>query len=163
MRAFVLDRYGPPEVLRVDDVERPVPQADEVLVCVRASTVTRGDVMRMRSREYAFTRVFSGIRRPRRTSVGSEFAGVVEEVGPAVAELRAGDEVFGVADGANAEYVAVREGGVIAPKPTRLTWEAGAYRPAIDRTYPLDEIVEAARFVETGQKSGNVVLRVGAD
>jgi NADPH:quinone reductase-like Zn-dependent oxidoreductase len=129
MRAVVHDRYGPPEVLRVADVERPVPAEDEVLVRVHASTVTRGDAMGVRSAEYRFTRVFTGIRRPRRTSSGTEFAGVVEEVGAAVTELRAGDEVFGVAPGANAEYVTVRESGVIARKPTGLTHEEAAAVP----------------------------------
>jgi NADPH:quinone reductase-like Zn-dependent oxidoreductase len=116
-------------VLRVADVERPVPAEDEVLVRVHASTVTRGDAMGVRSAEYRFTRVFTGIRRPRRTSSGTEFAGVVEEVGAAVTELRAGDEVFGVAPGANAEYVTVRESGVIARKPTGLTHEEAAAVP----------------------------------
>ncbi len=129
MRAVVHDRYGPPEVLRVADVERPVPKEDEVLVSVHASTVTRGDAMGVRSAEYRFTRVFTGIRRPRRTTIGTEFAGVVEEVGAAVTEFRVGDEVFGVEDGANAEYVAVRESGVIAPKPTGLTFEEAAAVP----------------------------------
>jgi NADPH:quinone reductase-like Zn-dependent oxidoreductase len=129
VRAVVLDRYGPPEVLRVDEVERPVPGEDEVLVRVHASTVTRADVMRMRSRQYAFTRTFTGIRRPRRTSAGTEFAGVVEEAGAGVTEFRAGDEVFGVADGANAESLAVREGAVIAPKPASLTFEQAAAVP----------------------------------
>ena len=129
MRAVVHDRYGPPEVLRVADVERPVPAEDEVLVRVHASTVTRGDAMGVRSAEYRFTRVFTGIRRPRRTSSGTEFAGVVEEAGAAVTELRAGDEVFGVARGANAEYVTVRERGVIAQKPARLTHEEAAAVP----------------------------------
>ena len=129
MRAVVHDRYGPPEVLRVADVERPVPEEDEVLVRVHASTVTRGDAMGVRSEDYRFTRVFTGIRRPRRTSIGTEFAGRVEEVGPAVTEFRVGDEVFGVQDGANAEYVAVRESGVIARKPTGLTFEEAAAVP----------------------------------
>ena len=129
MRAVVHDRYGPPEVLRVDDVERPVPKDDEVLVRVHASTVTRGDAMGVRSEDYKFTRVFMGIRRPRRTSMGTEFAGRVEEAGPAVTELRIGDEVFGVAQGANAEYVIVRETGVIAGKPTGLTFEEAAAVP----------------------------------
>ena len=129
MRAVVHDRYGPPEVLRVADVERPVPQEDEVLVKVHASTVTRGDAMGVRSEDYRFTRVFTGIRRPRRTSIGTEFAGYVEEVGPAVTEFRVGDEVFGVKDGANAEYVAVRESGVIARKPAALTFEEAAAVP----------------------------------
>ena len=99
MRAVVHDRYGPPEVLRVAEVERPVPKEDEVLVRVHASTVTRGDAMGVRSADYRFTRVFTGIRRPRRTSHGTEFAGRVEEVGAAVMEFRVGDEVFGIKGG----------------------------------------------------------------
>ena len=129
MRAVVHDRYGPPEVLRVDEVERPVPKDDEVLVRVHASTVTRGDAMGVRSREYRFTRLFTGIRRPRRTSLGTELAGCVEEVGAAVTEFRVGDEVFGATNGANAEYVAVRETGAIAQKPTGLTFEEAAAVP----------------------------------
>jgi NADPH:quinone reductase-like Zn-dependent oxidoreductase len=116
-------------VLRVADVERPVPREDEVLVRVHASTVTRGEAMGVRSREYRFTRVFTGIRRPRKTFFGSEFAGRVEEVGAAVTELRPGDEVFGFQGGALAEYVAVRESGVVAPKPETLTFEEAAAVP----------------------------------
>src|SRR5829696_1250006 len=129
MRAVVHDRYGPPEVLRVAEVERPVPKDDEVLVRVHASTVTRGDAMGVRSEDYRFTRLFTGIRRPRRTMFGSELAGSVEEVGAAVTEFRAGDEVFGFEAGSNAEYVAVRESGVIAQKPTGLTFEEAAAVP----------------------------------
>jgi NADPH:quinone reductase-like Zn-dependent oxidoreductase len=129
MRAVIHDRYGPPEVLRVADVERPEPKEDEVLVRVHASTVTRGDAMGVRSVEYRFTRLFNGIRRPRRTSFGSEFAGRVEAVGAAVTEFRAGDEVFGIKGGATAEYVAVRESGAIAPKPTGLSYEEAAAVP----------------------------------
>ncbi len=129
MRAVVHDRYGPPDVLRVGDVERPVPADDDVLVRVHASTVTRGDAMGVRSEEYRFARVFTGIRRPRRTGFGSEFAGRVEEVGSAVTELRVGDDVFGVQAGAGAEYVTVRESGVVAPKPDGLTYEDAAAIP----------------------------------
>jgi NADPH:quinone reductase-like Zn-dependent oxidoreductase len=129
MRAVVHDRYGPPEVLRVAEVERPVPKEGEVLVKVHASTVTRGDAMGVRGVEYRFTRVFTGIRRPRRTTFGTEFAGVVEGVGSAVTESRIGDEVFGVEAGANAEYVAVRESGAIAQKPKGLTYAEAAAVP----------------------------------
>ncbi len=87
MRAVVHDRYGPPEVLRVADVARPEPEHDEVLVRVHATTVTRGDAMGVRSTDYRFARVFTGIRRPRQTSIGTEFAGRVEEVGPAVTSI----------------------------------------------------------------------------
>jgi NADPH:quinone reductase-like Zn-dependent oxidoreductase len=129
MRAVVHDRYGPPEVLRVDDVERPVQKEDEVLVRVHASTVTRGDAMGVRSDQYRFTRVFTGVRRPRRTIFGTEFAGRVEAVGAVVSEFAVGDGVFGIQGGASAEYVAVPESGVIATKPAGLTYEEAASIP----------------------------------
>jgi NADPH:quinone reductase-like Zn-dependent oxidoreductase len=128
MRAALHERYGPPEVLRVADVERPVAEEDEVLVRVEASTVTRSDTD-LRSVEYPFARAFTGMRRPKRTIAGTEFAGVVEKTGAAVTELAAGDEVFGFQGGANAEYVAVRETGVIARKPERLSWAEAAAVP----------------------------------
>jgi NADPH:quinone reductase-like Zn-dependent oxidoreductase len=128
MRAVVHDRYGPPEVLRVAEVERPVPKEGEVLVKVHATTVTRSDTG-LRSAEYPFTRLITGIRRPKRIIGGTEFSGVVEDVGAAVTEFEAGDEVFGVKGGASAEYVAVGESGVIAPKPTRLSYEEAAAIP----------------------------------
>jgi NADPH:quinone reductase-like Zn-dependent oxidoreductase len=126
MRAVVHDRYGPPEVLRVTDVARPVPKEDEVLVGVHASTVTRSDTG-LRSLEYPFSRFLTGVRRPRRTTAGTEFAGRVVEAGGGVRELRVGDDVFGIAwTGTNAEYVAVPETGVIAAKPSALTFEQAA-------------------------------------
>jgi len=129
VRAVVHDRYGPPEVLRVAEVERPLPEDGDVLVRVVASTVTRGDAMGVRSREYLFTRLFTGVRRPRRTGFGTEFAGTVEEVGAAVSGLGPGDEVFGTAPEATAEYVAVDESGVIVEKPPALTFEEAAAIP----------------------------------
>jgi NADPH:quinone reductase-like Zn-dependent oxidoreductase len=129
MRAVIQDRYGPPEVLRVADVERPEPNEDEVLVRVHASTVTRGDAMGVRHEEYKLIRVLTGIRRPRRTRCGTEFAGQVEAVGPAVTAFRVGDDVFGVKAGSNAEYVAVRESGPIAHKPHGLQDEEATAVP----------------------------------
>jgi NADPH:quinone reductase-like Zn-dependent oxidoreductase len=128
MKAVVHDQYGPPEVLRIAEVERPAPKEDEVLVKVHASTVTRSDV-ELRNLAYPFVRVFTGIRRPKRTISGMEFAGVVDEAGAAVTELGVGDEVFGIQGGANAEYVAVAEGGVITGKPEALTFEDAAAVP----------------------------------
>ncbi len=96
MRAVIHDRYGPPEVLGVGEAAMPVPKADEVLVQVHASTVTRGDAMRVRSAEYRFSRLFTGIRRPRQTVAGTEFAGRIEDIGAAVTRFHPGDEVFGV-------------------------------------------------------------------
>jgi NADPH:quinone reductase-like Zn-dependent oxidoreductase len=128
MRAVVQDRYGPPEVLRLAEVEPPVPKDDEVLVKVHASTVTRTDTG-LRGAEYPFTRLITGIRRPKRTIPGMEFAGRVEDVGAAVTDFRIGDEVFGIEGGAHAEYVAVPESGVIAQKPTGLMLEEAAAVP----------------------------------
>ena len=116
-------------MLRVGEVEGPAPKADEVLIRVHASTVTRGDALGVRSVEYRFSRVFTGIRRPRRTIGGSEFAGRVEEVGATVTEFQVGDEVFGIEGDANAEYVAARESGAIAQKPPGLTYEEAAAVP----------------------------------
>ena len=125
MRAVVHDRYGPPEVLRIADVEQPVPKDDEVLVRVHASSVTRSDCG-LRGSEYFFARAFTGLRRPKRTVAGMEFAGVVEEIGAAVTQFAVGDEILGIKGGANAEYLCVRESGVIARKPLRLSFEEAA-------------------------------------
>lgn len=129
MRAVIHDRYGAPDVLRVGETARPVPRSEEVLVKVLASTVTRADAMGVRAKEYRFTRVFTGIRRPRRTNMGTEFAGIVAEVGAGVTGFRVGDEVFGVQRGALAEYVAVKEADPIAHKPAGLTFEQAAALP----------------------------------
>jgi NADPH:quinone reductase-like Zn-dependent oxidoreductase len=130
MRAVVQDGYGPAEeVLHLAEVDPPVPKPDEVLVRVHASTVTRGDAMGVRHVDYRFVRLFTGIRRPRRPTCGSEFAGRVSEVGAAVTEFQVGDDVFGVKGGANAEYVAVGESGAIAQKPEGLTYEEAAAIP----------------------------------
>jgi len=125
MRAVVHDRYGPPDVLRLEEVERPVPNDDEILVKVHATTVTRGDCG-LRGSEYFFPRVFTGLLRPKRRIAGMELAGVVEAVGTAVSEFEVGDEVFGIRGGANAEYICVREGGVVAHKPAGLSFEEAA-------------------------------------
>jgi NADPH:quinone reductase-like Zn-dependent oxidoreductase len=125
MRAVVHDRYGPPEVLRLAEVERPGPKDDEVLVKVHASTVTRTDIG-FRSSEYFFTRAFTGLLRPKRKIPGLELAGVVEAVGAAVTQFQVGDEVFGIKGGANAEYICVHENGVLAYKPAGLTFEEAA-------------------------------------
>jgi NADPH:quinone reductase-like Zn-dependent oxidoreductase len=125
MRAVLHERYGTPDVLRVGEVERPAPQQNEVLVRVRASSVTRSDCG-LRNSEYWFARAFTGVRRPKRIVAGMEFAGVVEEVGSAVTSFAAGDEVFGIKGGSNAEYVCVKEDGAIARKPARLSFEEAA-------------------------------------
>jgi NADPH:quinone reductase-like Zn-dependent oxidoreductase len=119
------DRYGPPEVLRLADVVRPMPKGDEVLVRVHATTATRSDCGR-RSAEYFISRFFTGMFRPKRGTIGIEFAGEVESAGEAVTEFAAGERVFGITEGANAEYVCAREAGAIARIPDGLTFQEAA-------------------------------------
>src|SRR5919198_5452939 len=95
MKAVVHDRYGPPEVLRVEEVERPLPGGDEILVRVHATTVNRTDCHRRRADPFLW-RLLLGLRRPKQRVLGMEFAGVVEAVGSAVDAFAAGDEVFGL-------------------------------------------------------------------
>ena len=125
MRAVVYERYGPPDVLRLEDVERPVPEDDEVLVKIHATTVNRSDCG-WRVAEPFMTRFFTGLLRPKRKILGSELAGEVEAVGAAVSEFEVGDEVFGLRWGAHAEYVCVRETGALAHKPAGMTFEEAA-------------------------------------
>ncbi len=126
MRAVVHDRYGPPEVLRVEDVERPVPADDEILVRIHATTVNRTDCG-LRSAEYFVSRFITGLRRPKRKILGMELAGEVEAVGAAVTEFAVGDEVFGVKGyGAHAEYVCLSETAPLAHKPAGISFEEAA-------------------------------------
>jgi NADPH:quinone reductase-like Zn-dependent oxidoreductase len=126
MRAVVHDRYGPPEVLRLEEVERPVPKDDEVLVKVHATTVNRSDCG-WRSAKPFITRYFTGLRRPKRRILGSELAGEVETVGKAVTEFEVGDRVFGVNYfGAHAEFVCLPEDRPLAQMPTGMSFEEAA-------------------------------------
>jgi NADPH:quinone reductase-like Zn-dependent oxidoreductase len=126
VRAVVFDGYGPPEVLRLEDVEPPSPKEDEVLVRVHATTVTRSDCG-WRSAKPFFSRFFTGLRRPKRRTLGMEFAGEVEAVGSAVTEFAVGDEVFGVRGfGAHAELMCVPAEAGIAHKPAGMSFEEAA-------------------------------------
>ena len=126
MRAVVYDRYGPPDVLRLEKVERPVPADDEVLVRIHATTVTRTDAG-LRSAEIFISRFVTGLRRPKRRILGMELAGEVEAVGAAVTEFEVGDHVFGVTGwGAHAEFVRVSESGTLAHKPAGMSFEEAA-------------------------------------
>lgn len=135
MRAVVYDRYGPPEVLRVEDVEQPVPKADEVLVKVRATTVNRLDFHTMEANRrgglaiYWISRMVFGVRRPRHRILGTEFAGEVVGIGSAVREFAVGDRVYGITGlgfGTHAEFVCVGESSRIARMPGGMTYEEAA-------------------------------------
>jgi NADPH:quinone reductase-like Zn-dependent oxidoreductase len=126
MRAVVHDRYGPPEVLRLEEVPRPVPADDQVLVRIHATTVNRTDAG-LRSAELPISRAVTGLLRPRQRILGTEFAGEVVEVGKAVSEFSVGDRVFGASgSGAHAEYLAMRETGPIAHIPAGIGFDEAA-------------------------------------
>ena len=139
MRAVVYDRYGPPDVLRLEDVERPIPKDDQVLVKVHATTVNRSDVHTREANRKSglamtlLSRSISGLRRPRQRILGSEFAGEVIAVGSAVTEFAVGDRVFGSTGfrfGAHAEFMCIRESARIAHMPAGMSFEDAA--PACD-------------------------------
>jgi NADPH:quinone reductase-like Zn-dependent oxidoreductase len=135
VRAVVYDHYGPPDVVRLAEVERPVPREDEVLVRVRASTVNRVDCHTREANRSSgrfvelISRAVSGLRRPRQPILGTEFAGEVEAAGSAVTEFAAGDRVFGNTGfrfGAHAEFLCLRESSRIAPMPAGAGFEEAA-------------------------------------
>lgn len=259
MKAAVYEQYGPPETVKVIDINKPKPDRDEVLIKVITSTVNRTDCS-FRSAEYFISRFFSGLFRPKYKVLGSEFAGIIEETGSEVSEFKIGDRVlvygatgaigsaavqllkhFGthvtaVVNTKNVELIrstgvdevidyqkedftksegkftfifdAVGKSSFDACKPlltkkgiyisTELgknsenIWyaimglfssgkkvvfslptinkedviflgtlvEKGDFKPIIDREYNLDDIVEAYRYVETGQKTGNVLVNI---
>jgi len=132
MKAIVQDRYGPPDVLRLDDIDKPVPGSGEVLVRVRAATVNARDWHLMRGDPYV-ARLTLGISKPKRRVRGTDFAGTVEAVGPNVRWFGVGDEVYGEVHGAFAEYVCAPS-GVVASKPAGLTFEQAAAVPLAANT-----------------------------
>jgi len=129
MKAVVCDRYGPPDILRITEVPRPVPGPDEVLIKIRATTVNRSDCAFRAGIPRPYARLFTGLRRPRHQILGSELSGEVEAIGPAVAGFKPGDAVFGIKAwtfGAHAEYVCMREGASLAHKPAGASFEEAA-------------------------------------
>jgi NADPH:quinone reductase-like Zn-dependent oxidoreductase len=126
VKAVVYQRYGSPDVLELRDIPTPTPKANQILVKVRATTVNRTDCA-MRKAEPIVWRAYLGLTRPRNPILGSEFAGDIEAVGPEVTTVTVGDQIFGLSGfGANAEYLCVREGGSVAPKPPAMTYEEAA-------------------------------------
>ncbi len=150
-------RYGPPEVVQIHDVPIPTTKDNELLVRVHATTVNRTDCGYRRAKPFIL-RAFTGLTKPRRTVLGTEFAGVVSAVGGRVTSFQVGDRVFGYCEGrfgAHAEYMAIAENGLLATIPSEMSFEAAA--PATEGSHYALAFLRTARV-----RSGQDVLVYGA-
>ncbi len=148
MKAIVRHGYGPPDVLRCEDVEKPGAGNDEVLIRVRAASLNPLDWHYMRGSPY-IVRAMTGLREPKVPRLGADLAGQVEAVGRSVTRFKPGDEVYGAGAGAFAEYACARENRV-APKPSNLSFEQAAAVPVAGCT-ALQALREKGR-IQPGQK-----------
>src|SRR5438132_2573056 len=127
MKAIRYCEYGSPDdVLKIEHVEKPVPNDNQILVRVRAVSLRFFDGGML---EGGIGRLIFGLRKPKNTCPGSDFSGTVEAVGRNVTEFTPGDEVFGVRAGALAEYICVRQAGAVVSKPINVTFEQAASLP----------------------------------
>ncbi len=162
MQAFVCRRYGGPDVVELADVPKPVPRDNEVLVRIRATTVTSGD-WRVRTLCVPtglglVARLGLGFARPRQPILGTELAGTIESVGKDVTRFRVGDEVFGFPGGTmgcHAQYRAMPENGGLARKPANLSYEEAA-------SLPFGASTSLHFLRKAGIGPGDKVLVVGA-
>ena len=151
MKASINTKYGPPEVVKIMEVDKPIPKDNEALIKVHATTVNRTDCG-FRSAEYFISRFYSGLFKPRNKILGNEFAGEIEAIGKEVTLFKTGNKVFGYNDtrfGAHAEYMIMAEDQPIATMPGNLTYEEAA--PITEGAHYALCDIRAAK-VKSGQK-----------
>ena len=126
MKAIIYSQYGPPDVLELKEIDKPIPGDNEILVKVRAATVNRTDCANLRAKPSFIMRPMLGLFKPKNPILGTEFAGDIEAVGQAVTSLKVGDKVFGFDDGglsAYAEYLVISENKALTIMPENITYE----------------------------------------
>ncbi|MFE5392168.1 NAD(P)-dependent alcohol dehydrogenase [Bacillus thuringiensis] len=162
MKAIICTKYGPPNVLQLQNIEKPKPKKNEVLVKIHATSVSTGDC-RIRGFNSPLLfwipmRIILGFRKPRKPILGVELSGEIEDIGSDVTQFKKGDPVFALTElnlGGYAEYTCVHESGLIALKPTNVTYEEAAVIPFGGTS--------ALHFLRKGQiKKGQRVLIYGA-
>lgn len=158
MKAVIYKKYGSPDVLELVEVNKPSPNANEVLIKIHATTVTAGD-WRLRKADPFLARLFNGLFKPIRVKIlGFELAGVIEEVGKNVQALTKGDPVFascGLRFGGYAEYTCLPANDLIALKPSNMSFEEAA-------TVPIGGLTALRLIKQSGLKTGDSILIYGA-
>lgn len=186
MKAIVYSEYGEPAVLKIQEVEKPYPKENEVLIRVYAVSVNFGDLMARNFKNistkefnmpilfYILTRIGFGFSKPKTKVLRNAFAGKIEAVGTDIKQFREGDSVVGYTGmkmGAYAAYVCMRGNGMLAAKPSNMTYEEallfiqklvedGKIKSVVDKIFPLEQAAEAHKYVESRMKKGDMVITV---
>ena len=170
MKAIIYTKYGPPEVLKLQEVEKPNPKDNEVLIRIHSTSVNYGDLVARNFKHVSpgefnmpmifwfFARIAFGIRKPRKKILGNEFSGIIEEVGKDVTLFKKNDQIFGYSSqgmGAYAEYISLKEKGILAQKPSNMSFEEAA-------VIPMGSIMALNFLKKANIQSGQKILVIGA-